>query len=513
MPGPFTDSRKRSTSAPAVVLLGLLIRQQVRYRIRSFKGQGKLGSSIVITLFATYIAFTLFTLGAFFPVFAESIRGGASIPELVDGHILPTLVGLFFLRFLLQKTPKMQVESFLHLPFPRWLLVGFFCAASIFSAHNLFPLLFAVPFAVNHLVPVDGTSGAILWVAGIVGALLISNFLNLFVRAQLTTHERPILFGLATLLAITLADEYLGAGVIGIASSAVFGEMHAFSIIMAFSIGTGVVGTGLMASIALLQALRREDPPVVPSAEAGRLHELAERWDLAGHLIWLELRLMWRNRRPRHYLVVSLMFSTVYLIFLLASPGVFDGVALGAVIGLFASGGFALNYGQLMFSWESSYMEGLLARSVDTRTLTRSKTIVLQGSCLVLFVVSLPVFMIFQPDLIPLHVAFLFYNAGITTQVIMELATRNRERIDLGRSGGFFNYEGFSAKHWLWFLPTAVPPTILLVIFRDNPTLAWSLLAGVGLLGLLTTELWTRRHARRVSRRKHRMLSGFAVQS
>ncbi|NNE69968.1 MAG: hypothetical protein HKN29_06340 [Rhodothermales bacterium] len=513
MPGPLTDPNRPFRAASAPVLLWLLVGQQVRYRIRSFRGQGKLGSSIVVTLFGTYIAFTLFTLGAFLPVFVDSIRGGASVPELVDQHVLPTLVGLFFLRFLLQKTPKMQVESFLHLPFPRWLLVGFFCSASVFSAHNLFPLLFAVPYAVNHLAPVDGALGAALWVGGVVGALLISNFLNLYVRAQLTRYEKAILAGLAGVLAITLADEYLGAGIIGILSSAVFGEMHAFSWIMALSVVAGVVGTGILAGGALLQALRREDPPVVPSAQAGRLHELAERWDLAGHLIWLELRLMWRNRRPRHYLVVSLMFSTVYLIFLLASPGIFDGVALGAVIGLFASGGFALNYGQLMFSWESSYMEGMLARSVDTRTLTRSKTIVLQGSCLVLFIVSLPVFMIFQPDLIPLHVAFLFYNAGITTQVILELATRNRERIDLGRSGGFFNYEGFSAKHWLWFLPTAVPPTVLLVIFRDTPTLAWSLLAGVGLIGLLTTELWTRRHARRVSRRKHRMLSGFAVQS
>ena len=492
-------------------LLPLLIQQQVKSRIRSFKAQGKLGSSIVMTLFGAYIAFTLFTLGAFLPVFVDEIRGDMSTHGLVDRHTLSTLVGLFFLRFLLQKTPKVQVESFLHLPFPRWLLVGFFCAASVFSAHNIFPLIFAVPYAVSILAPIYGTLGAVQWVAAIVGALLVSNFLNIYVRSQLTNHEKKILLALGTLLALTLADEYLGGGVMGGLSLAVFGEMHRPSWMLAVSILSVVIGVGMLASGALLDSLRREDPPAVPLAEAGRLHELAERWDLAGHLIWLELRLMWRNRRPRHYLVVSLMFSTVYLIFLLASPGIFDGVALGAVIGLFASGGFALNYGQLMFSWESNYMEGLMARAVDTRTLTRSKTIVLQGSCLVLFIVSLPVFMIFQPDLIPLHVAFLFYNAGVTTQVILELATRNREGVDLGKSGGFFNYEGFSAKHWLWFLPTAMPPTILLIVFRDTPNLAWSILAGLGLVGLLTTELWTRRHARRVSGRKHAMLSGFAV--
>jgi hypothetical protein len=207
------------------------------------------------------------------------------------------------------------------------------------------------------------------------------------------------------------------------------------------------------------------------------------------------------------------MFSTVYLVFFLAWPGLFEGPALGAVIGLFASGGFVLNYGQLMFAWDSSYMDGMLSRAIRLRVLTRAKTIVLQASCLLLFVVSLPVFLWLRPDLVPLHVAFLFYNAGITTQIILELATRNNDGIDLGRDGGFFNYEGFSAKHWIWFFPTALPPTILLFLLRDTPQVAWTALAALGLLGLLTTELWTRRHARRVHARKHAMLAGFSGQA
>ena len=496
-----------------LTLIGLLMRQQARFRLRSFKARGSVVSTVVIGLFGAYIAFTLFTLGAFLPVFVDQMDAGMSARALVDHHALSTLIGLFFLRFLLQKTPKMQVESFLHLPLPRLLLVTFFSASTVFSVHNLFPLIFAVPFAVQHLAPADGAWGALQWVSAVFAVLLISNFLNIYIRTQLNRRERVFLAGLAMLLTLALADEYLGAGVLGRASAAFFGEMHRPSWLLAASLLMGVLGTGVMATGALLEALRQEDASGSESPQEGRLHELAERWDLAGHLIWLELRLMWRNRRPRHYLVVSLMFSTVYLVFLLASPGMFDGVALGAVIGLFASGGFALNYGQLMFAWESSHMEGLMARSVHPRALTRAKVMVLQASCLLLFVVSLPVFLWLRPDLVPLHVAFLFYNAGITTQVILELATRNKERVELGRSGGFFNYEGFSAKHWLWFLPTAVPPSILLFLWRDSPQVAWSVLAAAGLVGLMLTEFWTRRHARRVERRKHRMLAGFSIRT
>jgi uncharacterized protein DUF5687 len=501
------------SSAGLPKLFLLLSQQQLRRRVRGLKSRGKTVTTVVMALFAAYIGFTLFTLGAYLPVFVAQMAPGTSAQGLVNRHALSMLVGLFFLRFLIQKTPKMYLEPYLHLPVPRAALVGFFSVTSVFSVHNLFPLVFAVPYAVVHLAPAYGAAGAAQWVGSIVAALLASNFLNIYFRTQMNRREHLFLGGLGLLLVLSLADEYLGAGVMGKVSLVFFTEMLRPSVLLVLALSGLVLGTSLFAAGALLEALRREDPAVMPPQQNSPLYEMAERWDLAGHLIWLELRLMWRNRRPRHYLLVSIMFSTVYLVFMLASPALFGGFIFGAILGLFASGGFVLNYGQLMFSWDSSYMDGLLARAIRIRALTRAKTMVLQGSCLFLFVLSLPLFLWLRPDLVPLHVAFLFYNAGITSQVIMELATRNRERIDLGRSGGFFNYEGFSARHWIWFLPTALPPTILLFVLRNQPHLAWTALAAVGLIGLATTELWTRRHASRVHRQKHAMLAGFAVQT
>ena len=46
---------------------------------------------------------------------------------------------------------------------------------------------------------------------------------------------------------------------------------------------------------------------------------------------------------------------------MLAESNVFNTQAVSAVIGIFASGTFALNYGQLMFSWESTYFDGFLS--------------------------------------------------------------------------------------------------------------------------------------------------------
>jgi hypothetical protein len=228
-------------------------------------------------------------------------------------------------------------------------------------------------------------------------------------------------------------------------------------------------------------------------------------------LIVTELRLMWRNRRPRHYLVMSVLFSTAYLLFLLANKTSYSGIVFGGIIGLFASGGFALNYGQLMFAWESAYYDGLLAQNISAASIVKSKYILLQASCLVLFVASLPLFIVLRPDLLVVHLAFLLYNAGITSTLILILALRNRRRVSVERTGNFFNYEGFSAIHWIWIIPTAVPPILALLIFRSNPVIGISIVTGMGLIGLASWKWFMQNLSNQFYNNRHEMAAGFRV--
>jgi len=494
---------------PAHRIYALLVRNQFRRVTRSFSRPGERLMAVFVAVLGLYMAFTLVVLGAFFPMFAVKFGAEGGPIDLVNRHMLPVLFGLFGLRFLFQKTPQMQLQPYLHLPVPRGHLIAFFLSATTLSVHNVFPLLFTVPLAVRHITPSYGPMAAFAWVAGGYLLLLVSNFANLYLRTLLQKQEGLFLTMLGGVLIIGFLDEYVGAHVIRTISLGLLNPLLRADAVTLISMTIFVGGMAVFAGAALYQAIRGMTVDLVPPRKAGRLYELAERWSVVGHLVWLELRLMSRNRRPRHYLVVSLLFSTVYLVFLLASPAIFGDFVFAAVMGLFASGGFVLNYGQLMFGWDSTYYDGILGRALRMRVLARSKVIVLQGSCLILFVVSLPLFLWLRPDLVPLHVAFLFYNAGITSQLIMELAVRNRDPIDLGRNGGVLNYEGFSIRHWLWFFPTALPPTLLLLALKNQQALAWTLLAIVGLLGLAATEVWIRRHASALETQKYAMASGF----
>ena len=221
--------------------------------------------------------------------------------------------------------------------------------------------------------------------------------------------------------------------------------------------------------------------------------------------------MIFRNKRPRHYFLMSILFSTAYLLFLLINPQTSRGAVFGAIIGLFASGGFALNYGQLMFAWESTFFDGLLVRHGNLADIVKAKFVLLQSSCAVLFLFSMPVFALLRPELIPLHVAFLLYNMGVTCVLIMLLAIRNRKRVDIQKRGSFFNYEGFSAMHWVWLLPVAVPPTILLYVLHAAPATALIVISIFGGASMIVSPLWVDYFSNRLARNRYEMSTGFRI--
>ncbi len=487
----------------------LLARNQVRVSLRQMKSQQGWFMRIVIGVMMVYSAFILLTLGLFFDRFSAELWPEQTPVEIVNQSLLAAFISLFFIRFLFQKTPRMKIVPYLHLPIRRGSLVAFFQAASLLSIHNFYPLLFFVPFWWRYVVAEGSMMGHLMWIGAIMLLILASHFANLLLRGVLRQRAGLFYIWMSLFIATAFVDEAAGIGLQQRLSSFLFsrilsGEATGLLLLIAFTAFAITAST-----ISLARSLRGSDGGQSAQARV-RSFEVPEEWGLLGQLVRIELLLMWRNRRPRHYLFVSLLFSTLYLVFMLSSGQALGGVAFSALLGLFASGGFALNYGQLMFGWDSTHYQAYVSRNVAFPSLVRAKVIVLQLSCLGLFVMSLPLFIWLRPDLVALHFAFLFYNAGITTVLVMELATRNRQRVDIGRSGGFFNYEGFSARHWLWFIPTALPPVLFLQVMSSSPRLGLTILATVGLLGVLFTGLWTRYFANGLKSRKHAMLEGFA---
>jgi hypothetical protein len=480
---------------------------------RSFREQ-RLAWLAALTVAVLGGAFGLGLVGAGtrFDLLLRLGDAGAVRPlTFLNQRLLLLFFGLFSVRLFLQRTPDLPVPAYLARPLSRRKLVRFVLGHSLLSLHNLVPLLFFVPFWMRFVLGGPAFSpGALFWGAGVLLALLASNCVLLAVRGLMNRRTGTGALLIAALIVLLALDTVTGRPLVQNASSFLFGALADGSTL---ALGGLVVLAGLAGWTAhhTLMTNLRCATDVAASPDDARPFSLRMRFTTSRvfNLALLELKLLRRNRRPRHYFLLSLLFGTLYLAIMLFDYQYFRHVLLEAVIGVFASGVFALNYGQLMFAWDSTHFDGLLARRLPPRAMVGAKLLVLQVSCAVFFLIGLPLFVWLAPPLVPLHLAFLLYNAGVTSVLVLLLALGNRRRVVLSKSGGFFNYEGFSLIHWLWVIPTTVPPVLLLYGFRSDPSTAYLILSGLGALSLLAFPLWRAAFTRLLHRRRYTMAQGF----
>lgn len=485
-----------------------LLRNQWRQALRAFRFRSRWLSVLVVAALGAYVVFVLTVSGFVFREMLGQFKPGAEPVAFLNAHLLTVFLFLFTLRFFLQRSPQVSLQPYLHLPIPRRRLVRFFATATLASLHNVLPLLFFVPYWARHLAGgAYGTMGPWLWLGGVVGLVVLSNGLNLLARALLTGGVAQVAGLVVFVAALVLADVALGLDLAATLSTPLFGGLLAGNPLPLVAIVAALVAVGVATNRLLLRRL-------YPAA-GGHAGDVVA-WTPAFvpgrgpvyNLVLLELKLMWRHKRPRTYAVMAGIFGTVYVAVLLAGTGT-DSLFVTTFVGVFASGIFALNYGQLMFSWESAYFDGHLARALDLRDLVRAKLFVLQASCLVFWALAFPIFLWLAPGLLAHHAAFLVYNAGVTSVLMLALGISNQKPVDLGRGGSFLNYEGFSIIHWLWFIPTVVPPLLVLYATAGYGRLGLWLLAGAGAAALLATGPITIAFAHLLGRRRYAMAAGF----
>ena len=466
---------------------------------------------LAISLVLLYLTFVLVGMGYFFrEIFLGTVASNNPV-TFINQHLLEIFLGLFSLRFFLQRSPRVKTYPFLTLPIESKTLVRFFQAISFFSLHNFLPFLFFIPFWYRYLYHSPYPEiGVWYWLTGIVLAIGISHLALNLVRAMLKRSSTPFLWLFSIGATFFVLDKVTSLNIMPLVSRALFEKMLLGSQIPLIILAGSLVLLAGMSAFIMHQGLYSNfDSLKKSNVSHAQSLQFRSRWGQVVNLMLLELKLMMRNKRPKHYVILSIIFAIAYISLMLTDNGIFQAGAIGAVIGLFASGTFALNYGQLMFSWDSSYFDGFLVRNVKTENLVLAKLMLLQTSCLSFFLISLPLFIWLKSELLLLHVAFLFYNSGVTSVLMMALAVRNRRRINIERSGSFFNYEGFSPMHWLWIIPTIAPPAILLYFVNSIDWMALLLIGGVGVISLVLSSRWSRIFTRQLLSQKYAMALGF----
>jgi hypothetical protein len=178
-------------------------------------------------------------------------------------------------------------------------------------------------------------------------------------------------------------------------------------------------------------------------------------------------------------------------------------------VGMFITGAFMINYGQLLYSWQGGHFDFTFTRPISVRQFIESKYWLLCTSTFVAFVLTLP-YAYFGWHIILAHLVMMLFNMGINVFIIMNLAMWGPQKIDL-KKGSTFNYEGVGAAQWIMAIPILVAPYIIYVPFKFIFSTEVGLLAvGVtGVIGIALRPYLIQLTTQRFTSKKYEIAAGF----
>ncbi len=171
----------------------------------------------------------------------------------------------------------------------------------------------------------------------------------------------------------------------------------------------------------------------------------------------LDLKLLWRNKRPRSSIFIVVIGLFYGLIFY-PNPTYQNIVAMFVFVGIFVTGIFMINFGQFIPAWDSGYYKLLMSQNIKYKEYLNSKYTLMLVSAIVMFILSIP-YVYFGWKILLIHFAAMVYNIGINTYVLLFAGSFNRKKIDLTQRAAF-NYQGTGAVQWIVGFPLLFIPMI-----------------------------------------------------
>jgi len=403
---------------------------------------------------ALYFMLTFLALGiSLFPILDDQFPD--SDPLLIlNGFLFYWFLADLLMRFFLQKLPVMNIKPLLVLPVKRSKILHYVLGKSAVSFFNFLPLFAVIPFGITLIFEEYGTKTALVWMVAMVIFTLIINFLNIIIESRSAETEfsfLPIVLIASGLFALN------------------YFEVVSFSTLLANSINAidanpvfmliplAILGFVYYLNYTFLMKKLYVDGSLKAKTQAASTSDMAwtRRFGTIAPFLQLDLKLLWRNKRPRSSIFI-LIIGLGYGLFFYPNP-IYNGLEwLYVFVGIFVTGIFIINFGQFIPAWDSGYYKLLMSQNIKYKEYLNSKFTLMVMSSIIMFVLSIP-YVYFGWKILLVHFAAMVYNVGVNTYIILLAGSFNRKKIDLSQRAAF-NYQGTGAVQWLVGFPLLFVP-------------------------------------------------------
>jgi len=467
----------------------------------------------MVAIFLGFLAIMLLgyllIAGLFLTRIIEQLAEGQDPIQVLNSGLIFFFLVEFMYRYFLQKLPVIELESLLHLPISKRKIMHMLLGRSFFSPLSIIALILFTPFAFSEISTQYGVSGAIFWLGTILFISWTLHWFMLWFKQRFEDSLIGVVIVLIVLL-LGLGSAYMGWFNLGELVAPFFNFAMTSFIPLAIMFVLCSAGYYMAFSYylnnAYLEDLAEEEEVRFVNQSVG----FFSRFGMAGELANLEWKLIIRHKKSRTFLMLSaflLLYGTIFY----DNPAYQSGPMqhMFIFVGIFITGIFMIQYGQLFLSWNSGYFDFFLSRKDGVRNLVRGKYLLLLSISLLCFLLSIP-YVYFGWKFLLIHLATFLFNAGIMIHLIIYLALWKPKPMDLNK-GAMFNYEGVGAAQFLMIIPMMVAPYVVYLPFAMffNFYAGLAALGTVGVVGIIFFNKLSTININRVLKNRYEISSSF----
>ncbi len=478
---------------------------------QSFWRSKSLGRSLGATIF-TWVMMGLMllyvvVLGYMLEDLLVKLKPDEEPINLLNGYLLFYWMFELILRIVFQKNVTLHIQYYLTQRISRNLLAHFMLLKSWANLFLFISMLLFSRFAFSTVANSYNVNTDWLWFEFILLVSFCLHHLVIFIH-QKTKGKAIVPFLLSVICIVLIYANYMGlVDVTFITQQMMISVIKSPVLItlpVLISIGLYFYNHRLIRENLSLDTL----PQNVIKAGSGVSNWVSylSSFGIIGQLIAVELRLIWRNKRPRMALIMGPLMVVYFYIFLDKEP---RSIEMVQIVMLIATGAITINYGQFLFSWESKYFDWIVTRRFTMEEYLKSKFYILSGfNTISLIVCGVTLFFI-DVTLFDKLILWYFVNTGIFTYMFIWIALFGSKRIDSNASA-MFNYEGIKASQFLMIIPYIALPIGGIYLIDSNIGEGYGILilGGIGVIGVVMLNPIIRAISRLFLKRKYKILVG-----
>lgn len=473
---------------------------------KRFIRSASFGRKLAVNLFMGLLGLVLLVNALFagwmlVPLLNELFPGEDALGLICNAGVAWCMVELA-LRMFFQQPNTLRVRPLLILPVRRGSIIHFVLTGSIPSFLQLAVLLLLLTLGASLIHHGYGAWPVAGWCTGMLFTSLLLGQLSLLMGRGYR----------AFLVILLVAGALAGAHAMGLMnvfgiSRNIFLALYAQPWLGLVSAAAALVCYGMNFRAMRSQLHLEGDIGTGPVTASSVRMAWADRFGTAAPFIRMDLRMIWRNKRPRSTLFLSMLFLLYGLV--VRNPADPKEWFMLMFMSLFMTGFLVMNFGQYIPAWDSAYFPLLMTQAGTLRAYLRSKVLLLRAGVLIMSVLTLPYILWDLHWAMPL-LANMLFNLGITLPMVLFFGSFNTSQIELGRSA-FGNWQGVNASRFLLVLFILAPAMIVAVVVKINysPQAAMTAVAGIGVAGMLAQRPLLRWIETQYAARKHKLIAGF----